>query len=129
MRIALGASRTRLSRQLLTESLMLSAAGGVLGVGVAIVAISALRVLDLPVMRLHEISVDHRVLVLTAGVSMLAGLLFSMAPAWHIGRWNLQGRLRESGPSHSAGAERRAIQSLLSVAQVAIALIRSPVQA
>ena len=123
MRIALGASRTRLLRQLLTESLMLSAAGGVLGVGVAIVAISALRVLDLPVMRLHEITVDHRVLVVTAGVSMLAGLLFSMAPAWHVGRWNLQGRLRESGPSHSAGAERRAIQSLLSVAQVAMALI------
>ena len=123
MRIALGASRSRLSRQLLTESLMLSAGGGVLGVCVAIVMVSALRTLDLPVTRLDEISVDQHVLVVIAGVSMLAGLLFGMAPAWHIGRWNLQARLRESGPSHSAGAERRAIQSLLSVVQVAIALI------
>lgn len=123
LRIALGASRARLSRQLLTESLLLSAIGGVLGVGVAIVVVSALRALDLPVTRLDEIRVDQRVLGVTAGVSMLAGLLFGMVPAWHIRRWNLQGRLRESGPGHSAGAERRAIQSLLSVAQVAIALI------
>lgn len=121
-RMALGASRARLSRQLLTESLLLSAVGGALGIAVAVVLVSAVRALDLPT-TLNQIAVSHRMLVVTAGVSVLVGLLFGMAPAWCMDRTHVQAGLGESGRSNTVGTRRRSLQWVLSVAQVAIALI------
>ncbi len=85
LRQALGAGRWRLVRQLLTESLLLGALGGAAGLGVAAVLLDLLRALlppDLP--RLHEVTIDARVLVFTVVVSLSAGVLFGLVPAFQL---------------------------------------------
>ena len=83
LRAALGAGRRRIARQLLTESALLSAGGAVIGVLFAVVAVRAIATLapvELP--RLEHIAVDGRVLLFTAAIAMLTGLVFGMLPAW-----------------------------------------------
>jgi ABC-type antimicrobial peptide transport system permease subunit len=83
MRMALGAGRGRLMRQMLTESLLLSLAAGVLGLILTFCSVKGLVALcppDIP--RLQETNVDLRVLGFTLGVSLLTGLLFGLVPAW-----------------------------------------------
>jgi putative ABC transport system permease protein len=85
IRTALGASRARLARQLLTESALLAITGGVLGVGLAYLGLRwlvAVAPANLP--RLDEVHVDARVLWFTVGVSMLTGILFGALPAWRV---------------------------------------------
>ncbi len=122
VRRALGASRTRMARYFLTESLLLSLAAGVIGLGLAWGAVRLLVVLGpatLP--RIHEIRLDEVVLAFTVGVSMLAALLFGAVPMWR--GLELARTLNESGRSNTATRSRKMLRHVLMGAQVALALI------
>jgi putative ABC transport system permease protein len=124
LRSALGASRGRLARQLLTESVLLSLVGGALGLLVAFWGTDGLLALapaDLP--RLGDVHVDARVLGFTLGVTILAGLLFGTAPALRAARVALVPALSEGGRGGSGGPGARRMRSVLIVAEVALALV------
>jgi putative ABC transport system permease protein len=124
IRTALGAGRWRLIRQLLTESLIVSFAGGAVGVLLAIWATSLLVALkpdNLP--RLQEIGVDGRVLAFTFGVSLLTGLVFGLLPAWSASRVGVNESLKEGGRSATAGGARQRLRSIFVVVELAIALV------
>jgi predicted permease len=122
VRAALGASRARVVRQLLTESLLLSLAGGALGV---LLAFWSMRLLlaAIPgnVPRSENISVNPQVLWFTFGVSLAVGILFGLAPALKSYKPDVQASLKESGRG-AAGARHRA-QSTLLVVQTALTLV------
>jgi putative ABC transport system permease protein len=121
VRIALGASRARLARQLVVESLAVAALGGALGAGLAALGVAALRRIEIvAVPRLDEIAMDLRVLAATVGITVLTGLLFGMVPALHISR-QAGGTLTTRGAS--SGRDERRVQSVLTVWQVGFALV------
>jgi predicted permease len=122
VRLALGARKGRLVRQLLTESLLLAALGGVLGVFIAQWGASALVgqvAQGSPV----DITPDLKALAFTAGVSILAGILFGLAPALHSSRTELWSGLKESSNKTAEGRQRFSLASALVVAQVALSLV------
>jgi predicted permease len=128
IRAALGAGRGRIIRQLLTESVLLSIAGGVIGmlVGMAgIRALLAINTADLP--RLGEsgaiVTLDWRVLAFTMTVSLVTGVLFGLIPALHASRADLQGTLKESSSRSGTGFRQNKTRSVLVVTEVALALI------
>ena len=128
IRSAIGAGRGRIIRQLLTESVVLSAVGGVLGLALGVAAIRALLAIntaDLP--RLGEngsaVALDWRVLTFTFIVSLGTGLVFGLFPALHGAGTDLNATLKESGgPSGTAFRHNKA-RSVLVVAEVALALV------
>lgn len=123
IRSALGASRPRLALQLLTESLLLSLAGGCLGLLVAFWGVDLfawLRPDTLP--RAAEIQLDLRVLGFTAGVSLLTTLLFGLAPAVQSSAGPLVESLKD-GTGSSPGRQRRRLRETLVVAELALALV------
>ncbi|MGH9818279.1 MAG: FtsX-like permease family protein, partial [Candidatus Acidiferrales bacterium] len=123
IRTAMGASGARLVRQLLTESVLLSLLGGALGLLFAYWGLELAGVTSgdtLP--RADEISLDHRVLLFTLGVSVLTGILFGLAPALQTARADLNHTLKESGRS-SAAAGRNRTRSALVVMEVALSLV------
>ena len=121
VRVALGANRSRIIRQLLTESLLLALIGAVLGILIAHWGTSFIaNQLPAGIPRLAEASVDFRVLAFTLGVSLLTGLLFGLAPALQASRLNLTEALKE-GDRGSAGGRQR-LRSLLVVSEVALTL-------
>jgi putative ABC transport system permease protein len=123
VRLAMGAERSRLIRQLVTESLMLAIAGGAIGLLMAYWGVSAVRALvGDSVPRVAEISVDPHVLGFTFIVSILTGLIFGLAPAWHSAKINLQDALKDRGYFASAGGSRK-IRSVLVVSEVALAML------
>lgn len=114
IRCALGASRGRLIRQMLGESLLLAALGGIAGIAVAYGAIRlivAYAPIDLP--RLDEIHLDARVLLFTIAVSTLAGLLFGLLPAWRFGTVDPQEAIRTGSRSMTAGRSSGRMRALL----------------
>ena len=123
IRTALGATRWRLVRQLVTESLLLAGLGGVAGLLLArngIDLLLALSPASLP--RAAEVSVDFRVLGFTLALALLAGLIFGLAPAWQATRVSLNAELKESG--RGAGGERQSrARSLLVVSEIALSLV------
>jgi putative ABC transport system permease protein len=124
IRAALGASRFRLLRQLLTESVLLAAAGGALGLLLASYGIDLLLKLEpgnLP--RMNEVGIDKGVLVFTSCVSLLSGLLFGVAPALQLSRTNLNESLKEGGRSSTEARGRKRARGLLVVSQTALALV------
>lgn len=122
VRTALGASRMRLARQLVVESLLVAALGGLGSVVVSAVLIGLVHRLDsFAVPRLDELGVDGRVLVAMLVITTAAGVLFGLVPAFHIGRLAPAGMLTTR--SASAGRDRRRVQSALTVWQVAFALV------
>ena len=122
IRAALGASRSRVIRQLLTESLLLSLTGGILGLLVAAWGTrAAIRVLPQALPRAGSIGVDGRVLLFTLGISVLAGVLFGLTPALKTSRVALQETLKEGGRG-SSGVRHR-IQSIFVIAEMALALV------
>jgi putative ABC transport system permease protein len=124
VRLALGASRLRIVRQLLTESVLLAVLGGGLGLLLARWGIKALVRLDpdsLP--RVGEISIDGSVLAFTVATSMLTGLLFGIMPALQASRPTLSLTLKDAGPGLIGGWRRFQFRHLLLVAEVALTLV------
>lgn len=126
IRSALGAGRIRLARQLLTECLLLSLAGGGLGILFAFGAVrwmqSQLTWNDFAALLARELRVDIRVLSFTIAVSVAAALLFGLVPAIQLTQRDAGQRLKEGGRSSTAGPGRTRLQRLLVVAQVALSL-------
>jgi predicted permease len=123
IRLAMGANRLRLIRQLLTESVLLSVIGGVAGVLLAYWIIELLLAFKPPIdfpLRL-DVAVDWHVLVFSLAVSLVAGAVFGLAPALQATRPGLSQALRET--SAQGGAARTRLRSVLVVAQIAISLM------
>ena len=123
VRTALGASRWRVVRQLLTESVLLSIVSGVIGLALSIWLIKLLIAIspaDSP--RVSEIGIDLRVFAFTLGVTVFAGLLFGLFPALQTSRPNLNEMLKDSG-RRSEGGGRNRVGSLLIVSEIALSFI------
>ena len=104
IRIALGAGQQRVIRQLLTESILLAIIGGALGLVLAkFGTVAALAAVPRTLPRAEGIDLDFRVLMFTLGISLLAGIVFGLAPAWKAARGSLGGTLRESGRGLAGG--------------------------
>lgn len=123
VRQALGASRGRLVRQALTDTLLVAGIGGVLGIGLAWAGLGLLlRVApgDLP--RLDEVRLDGGVLGFAIGLSLFTGLLFGVAPAWRLARTDPQQALAAGSRALAGGGGRR-LSSVLVAAEVALSLV------
>jgi putative ABC transport system permease protein len=128
MRAALGGSRRRIVRQLLTESVMLSLVGGVLGLALGLLGIRALLAVNtagLPRVGVDGalVGLDWRVLVFTVTVAVGTGILFGLFPAFQSARTDLTTTLKESSGRSGTGFRQNKARSILVVAEVALALI------
>jgi putative ABC transport system permease protein len=128
IRSALGAGRARLMWQLLTESLLLSLAGGVLGLGFGYVGVRALLAInpsDIP--RVGEqgaaVALDWRVLLFTLVASILTGILFGLVPALSTSRSDINSTLRESGARSGTGLRHNKARAVLVITEMALALV------
>ena len=130
LRAAIGASRTRLWRQVLAESLLLSSAGGIIGIGLAYVGaltlmqilLSGRLVVGLPEQIPLDVQPDLRVLLFTATVAVLTGIVFGLVPAWNASASARISTLREGGTVGERRSRRRAGRVLV-VAQVALSVV------
>jgi len=123
IRSALGAGRRRITRQLLTESLLQALFGGLLGLAFAKEGLALLKsVLPADTPRLAEVHIDWRVLVFTGTLTMLTGVIFGLAPALHSARAALTAALKSGGRGTSVSVSQR-LRSSLAIAQVALAVL------
>src|SRR5436190_94212 len=123
VRAALGAGRLRVARQLLTESVLLSLAGGGLGLLLAFWGVQTLgqwSEASLPAM--HGIGIDAWVLAFTLGVSVVTGLLFGLAPAFQVSRTDVNAALKQESRGDTGGHRHR-LRHLLVVSEVALSLV------
>ncbi len=128
IRSALGAKRSRIVRQLLTESVMLGITGGVLGSILGFAGVRALMAISpagLP--RVGEdgaaIGIDWRVLCFTLGVSVVTGILFGLFPAFSVSRTDLNSTLKDSSNRAGTGLRHGRVRALLVVSEVSLALV------
>ena len=125
IRYSLGATRWRIVRQLLAESIALSSLGGIIGLGIAVIGVdawaSALRVAQPPYWL--EFVIDYRVLAYVAGVCMLTGVIFGLAPALHVSRGNQQEALKDGGRGNIGHRRAGRFGSGLVVAELALTVI------
>ncbi|HXL22731.1 MAG TPA: ABC transporter permease [Candidatus Dormibacteraeota bacterium] len=123
IRAALGAGPWRVIRQLLTESVLLSIAGGLLGLAVAKMAMrTVLTSLGDALPRANEIELDWRVLLFTAALSIVTGIVFGLVPAMRLLRPKLNETMNEAGGRGSSGKRHR-LQKLLVVSEMALAVV------
>ena len=125
LRLALGASRSRIIRQLLTESVMVALIGGALGVLIAYWGIDAMRAANPGEAAKfapgwEHLGINFQVLVFTLGVSVLSGALFGLAPAWQASKPDLNDALKEGGRTTSSSHR---LRNALVVCEVALALM------
>jgi len=124
IRAAVGASRVRLIRQLLTESMLLALVGGLVGVGIAYLTVKALRVFgpdNIP--RLNEVGIDGRVMAFTSFIALLTGVFFGLAPALRASSVDLNEVLKEGGRSGASGRGSHHTRKLLIVFEIAVSLL------
>ena len=125
VRVALGAGRARIARHLLTESLLLAGAGGVLGLLMAVWGLGILIALMPPnlVPRIGEVGLDVRVLGFNFTLSLLTGIAFGLAPAWQASRTDANEALKEGGRSQSSGVRHRFLRQTLVAAEIAVSIV------
>jgi putative ABC transport system permease protein len=124
IRMALGARRWAIARQMLAESLLLALAGGLLGVLGAVWGVEALsKLLPESLSKLQAISVDSRVFLFTLGVTVLTAIVFGAVPAYHAARANPGDTLGETGRDLSGGVSGRYLRRILVVSEVALAVV------
>ena len=124
IRTALGASRWRVIRLLLIESLVLFLAGGLLGLVVAVWSIDALKGLGLSTLpRGFGVTLDPSVFLFTLGCAALTGLVFGSLPAWSASRNNPSASLKEAGGRGSAGRRTQRLRSTLVAAEIGVAVM------
>lgn len=125
VRLSLGASRRRIVRQLLTESVLLAGIGGALGILLAVWATRAMMAFHppLPVRISLDLGLDARVLTFTLGAALLTGVLFGFAPALRASRPDLVSVLKGTGGSAAVAGRRIALQSVLVVSQIVMSLL------
>ena len=128
IRAALGAGRARIIRQLLTESVLLSVAGGILGLVVGVAGVRALLAInpgDIP--RIGEngagVALDWTVLAFTAALSLVTGVVFGLVPALESSRTDLSSVIKESGARSGSSVRKNLARSLLVVSEVALAMV------
>jgi predicted permease len=124
VRTALGAGRSRVIRQFLTENLLLAAIGASAGLLLAMWGTKALILLSpakLP--RLDRVAIDARVMTFLVGVTVLTGLVFGLAPAVHAAIGNLSGALKEGGRGGTDGIRRNRLRSFLVASEFALAFV------
>jgi predicted permease len=124
VRQALGASRTRLIRQLLTESLLLFLLGGIAGFGI-LFCTQRLLVQFIPesLPRLHDISISWGLLLFAVVISVAAGVIFGLAPALLASRLDLTGTLRQEGRGSGGSQQRSRARRVLAISELALSLV------
>jgi putative ABC transport system permease protein len=123
IRTALGATRGRIVRQLLTESVLLAIVGGTAGALIALWGVNTLVSLSPgTIPRLNEIHIDFRVAAFALLISVLTGVIFGLAPALQVSKPNLSDSLKESGRT-TAGVQRNRVRSALVVLEIAMSLV------
>jgi putative ABC transport system permease protein len=124
VRVALGATRWRIARQLLVESLILDLLGGILGLLVALWGVDSLAAVqpgNLP--RLPEINIDSRVMAFTALLTLCTALLFGVVPAWQATKFNLTGTLKQNRAAGIGDWRHRSWRNALLISEVALSLV------
>ena len=124
IRAAVGAGRSRIIRQLLTESMLLSVIGGAAGIALAISGMTFLRsVMPSDIPRISNIGIDVTVLAYALGISIVTGILFGLAPALSASRTNLTESLKEGKGTPQSGSRRAILRGGLVASQFALALV------
>ena len=124
IRLALGAGRMQLVRQMLSESILLALIGGTAGVVLAIWGLDLLRSIGAQtVPRLAEVNLDLRVLLVTLGTAVVTGIVIGLIPALASGKPELTEALKEGGRGSTSGIRRNRLRNGLVIAEVALALV------
>ena len=123
VRVAIGAGRARIIRQLVIESLVLACAGGALGLLIAMWSVSLLSTMTLGLPRAQTIAVDWPVAGFTLALAVITGLVFGAVPAWQATRVDVRESLNEESRGGSSSVRHRRMRSALVVAEIALALV------
>jgi predicted permease len=124
LRLALGASRSRLTRQFLTESVLLAVFGAGLGLLLALGGIRILkRFVPATISQVQTINIDARVLIFTAFVAVVTGIAFGLAPALQASHLNLNDTLKEGGRDAGGGSKGNRLRGLLVIGEVAVSFV------